>query len=188
MVSIYERHSSSRRVLIKHLSNRYARGCDDSERSSAVLQTHLVATRRSIDRYHGMSSSGNSQASNISKASRVFYQEHSQVTQEEGTEVSLRTLQRLCLKFQTVHTIEDLPRGRCPRILTVEMGAMMEQCLRNDDELTARKLKALLTIWYPDLKVSLSTVKRWRKEKGWVCTRPHFCQLIREMNKVKRKE
>ena len=35
-------------MLIKHLSNRYARGCDDSERSSAVLQTHLVATRRSM--------------------------------------------------------------------------------------------------------------------------------------------
>ena len=30
----------------------------------------------------------------------------------------------------------------------------------------------------------------WRchNEIGWVCTRPHYCQLIREANKIKRKE
>ena len=30
--------------------------------------------------------------------------------------------------------------------------------------------------------------ERCRKEIGWVCTRPHYCQLIREANKLKRKE
>lgn len=29
---------------------------------------------------------------------------------------------------------------------------------------------------------------RCRKEIGWVCTQPHYCQLITEANKIKRKE
>ena len=36
--------------------------------------------------------------------------------------------------------------------------------------------------------MSLSIIKRCHREIGWVCTRPHYCQLIRENNKVKRKE
>ena len=41
---------------------------------------------------------------------------------------------------------------------------------------------------YPTLQVSLDTIKRARREIGWVNTRPHYCQLIRDVNKVKRKE
>lgn len=34
--------------------------------------------------------------------------------------------------------------------------------------------------------MSLSTIKRARKAKGWVCTRPHYCQIVRDLNKRKR--
>ena len=63
---------------------------------------------------------------------------------EEGTEVKLRSLYRLCDKFQTRHTVRDIPRVTRPRILTKEMLSTMEDCLRSDDELTARRLKAKL--------------------------------------------
>ena len=64
----------------------------------------------------------------------------------------------------------------------------MEDCLRSDDELTTRRLKAKLREKFENFpEVSLSTIKRNRKECGWVCTRPHYCQLIRDANKVKRK-
>ena len=107
---------------------------------------------------------------------------------EEGTEVKLRSLQRLCNKFQTKHTIQDLPRATKPRLLTTEMLSTMEDCLRNDDKLTARKLKVKLSEKFENFpEVSLSTIKRNRKEHGWVCTRPHYCQLLRNANKVKRK-
>ena len=36
--------------------------------------------------------------------------------------------------------------------------------------------------------VSLSTIKRCRKDLGWVATAPKYCQLIREQNKQKRLE
>ena len=108
---------------------------------------------------------------------------------EEGTEVSIRSLQRLCAKFQQKHTIQDLPRASKARLLAPEMLATIEESLKSDDELTARKLKSKLFEKFTELHdVSLLTIKRCRKEIGWVCTRPHYCQLIRETNKLKRKE
>ena len=108
---------------------------------------------------------------------------------DEGTSVSLRSLERLWRKFQAVHTILDLPRATRPRLLTREMVLAMEDLLRNDDEMTARRLKTKLSENFPTFPdVSLATIKRNRKESGWVCTRPHYCQLIRDENKRKRKE
>ena len=87
------------------------------------------------------------------------------------------------------HTIRDLHRTPRKRLLTAEMMAAIEDSLRNDDELTARKLRRKLSEMFPDFPdVSISTIKRCRKENGWVSTRPHYCQLIREANKLKRKE
>ena len=57
----------------------------------------------------------------------------------------------------------------------------MEQELRKNDELTSTGIKALLLERWPDLRVSIPTIKRVRKEMGWVCTRPHYCQLLREV-------
>ena len=108
---------------------------------------------------------------------------------EEETEVTLRSLQRLRHKFQRFHTVNDLAKRRKPRLLTKEMMNTIEQSLKSDDELTARKLKAKLAEEFHSLpNVSLATIKRSRKELGWVCTRPHYCQLIREANKEKRKK
>ena len=108
---------------------------------------------------------------------------------EEDTIISLRSLQRLCTKFQRMHTMQDLHRISKRKILIPEMEVVMEESLRRDDEMTARKLKRMLGEKFVELpNVSLSTIKSYRKNIGWVCTRPHYCQLIREANKVKRKE
>ena len=36
------------------------------------------------------------------------------------------------------------------------------------------------------LKVSINTIKRARKHLGWVATRPKYCQIVRETNRLKR--
>ena len=111
----------------------------------------------------------------------LFNYRNSQQTKEGGYEVSKRSLQRLCVKFQLKHIIQDLPRKLKSRILTPQKLATMEESLRNDDELTSRKLKCKLQEKFADLPdVSLSTIKGCRREMGWVCTRPHHCQLNRE--------
>ena len=68
------------------------------------------------------------------------------------------------------------------------MRTLLDEMLKENDEITARQIRATLYDKFPDLKVSLATVQRVQKENGWVCTRPHYCQLIREVNKLKRKE
>ena len=111
------------------------------------------------------------------------------VKSDKGTSVSLRSLQRLWHKFQTLHTIQDLPRATRSRLLTREIVLAMEDLLRNYDEMTARRLKTKLSenfSTFPD--VSLATIKRNCKEIGWVCTWHHYYQLIRDENKIKRKE
>jgi len=41
---------------------------------------------------------------------------------------------------------------------------------------------------YPTLELSLNTIKCACRENGLVSTLPHYCQLIRDVNKVKQKE
>ena len=60
---------------------------------------------------------------------------------------------------------------------------MIEEAYNGNDELTLTGLKRLSERW-PDLQVSIPTIKRIRKEMGWVCTRPHYCQLLRPVSKA----
>ena len=80
---------------------------------------------------------------------------------------SLRSLQCLWSKFQKMHTVRDLPRATRPKLLTAEMVSALEDCLRNDDEMTARKLKTKLDENFTNFpNVSLATIKRNHK-KCW---------------------
>ena len=106
--------------------------------------------------------------------------------QQERIKVTLRSLQRLLKKFKKHHIITDLPRQHKSRKITANMSKMIDSMLQDNDELTARQIREKLEKKFPSLRVSLATVKRSRRENGWVCTRPHYCQLIREANKAKR--
>ena len=56
----------------------------------------------------------------------------------------MQSLQHLYNKFEKVCTIQDLPGLLKHQWLTPEMLFTMDDWLRNDDELTASKLKAKL--------------------------------------------
>ena len=58
--------------------------------------------------------------------------------------------------------------------------------MEENDELTAYNLYCKLMESYPEIKISLSTVRCARTDLGWVSTTPQYCQLIREQNKEKR--
>ena len=67
------------------------------------------------------------------------------------------------------------------------MEKVIDKLLQDNDELTARQIRSKLEEQFSHLRVSLA-VKRVRRQNGWVCrgTRPHYCQLICEVNKGKR--
>ena len=60
--------------------------------------------------------------------------------------------------------------------------------LKENNEMTARQIREKLYEKFPALNVSLATVKWVQKENGWVCTSPHYSQLIWEVSKLKQKE
>ena len=58
--------------------------------------------------------------------------------------------------------------------------------MAENDKLTSRQVRGLLVREWPDIDVSISTIKRIRKQLGWIPTRLKYCQLIRGLNKEKR--
>lgn len=58
--------------------------------------------------------------------------------------------------------------------------------MKEDDETTAHQLHKFLND--RGHQISISTIMRCRKELGWTYRGSAYCQMIREENKVKRKE
>ena len=100
---------------------------------------------------------------------------------EEAVHVSIQAIYSLLRKYRLHQTYVDLPRKTMPRKITDGMVATIDGALTENDELTARQLREILTTQHSHLEVSIATVKRARKEAGWTSTRPHYCQLIREV-------
>ena len=103
---------------------------------------------------------------------------------EENISISSQALFNLVRKYKETGMLIDKPRRTRPRKLDDEMLAVLNQALTENDELTARQARCLLIERWPTLQVSLPTIKRIRRTQlGWVCTRPHYCQLLRDVRK-----
>ena len=100
---------------------------------------------------------------------------------EENVDVSVRAIYHLVQKYRTKGVINDLPRRKRSRILSQQMRQFIDEELRKDDELTSTRIKEMLTEKWPDIVVSTTTIIRERRQLGWVCTRPHYCQLLQEV-------
>ena len=103
---------------------------------------------------------------------------------QENINISLAALYNLLKKYNETGKLIDLPRRTRPIKLNNVMRAFINQALSENDELTARQARNLLTQQWPTLQVSLPTIKRIRQKIGWVCTKPHYCQLIRDVGYV----
>ena len=107
---------------------------------------------------------------------------------EEGVSVSLRSLQKLYKKFSEHGYVLGLPWRKRSKKLTPEMEEMIDEVIRKNDELTAQQLRTKLKEKFSSLELSLSTVKVARRRRRWVCTKPHYCHILRAVNKTKRLE
>ena len=101
---------------------------------------------------------------------------------EENVFISLQALWSLVRKHRETGKVSDLPRRSRPRKLSQEMMDALELTWSENDELTARQARSFLMERWPELRVSIQTIKRIRKQMGWVATRPHYCQLLRDVS------
>ena len=105
--------------------------------------------------------------------------------QEEGIVISKCSIYKLIKKYAAAGTVGDLPKKRA-KILKEEHLQFINESMEKNDELTSKDLTNELLKEWPDLSVSVRTVRRSRWNLGWRATRPNYCQLVREANKKKR--
>ena len=59
----------------------------------------------------------------------------------------------------------------------------IDEAMEADRELTSRQLHGPVVEKYPDLNVSISTIKRARQALGWNSKKTRYCALISEIKK-----
>ena len=91
---------------------------------------------------------------------------------------------RFIKHFEEHRTICRKPGSGRLSSITAEIKALVEQQMQTDDETTAYQLHKQLTA--RGFKISVQTVLRCRKSLGWTFRGSAYCQLIRDVNKVKR--
>lgn len=107
--------------------------------------------------------------------------------EEEGKRVSRISIWKLVKKFTKTGSISDIKRRPRSSILNSEHYKFIDECMMQNDEVTARLLCYKLQEAFPDVAgLSVQTVRRARLHLGWVSTTPKYCQLIRQQNKEKR--
>ena len=106
--------------------------------------------------------------------------------QDEYIRVSIVSLCKLTKKFRSTNSVCDNRTYKPPRTLTEEHLRFIDETMADNPELTGTQLADKLKEHFPSLKVSVSTVKRVRRELGWVSKRTRYCALISDVNRAKR--
>ena len=86
---------------------------------------------------------------------------------EVDNSISLRAIYNLLRKYREKRILINIPRRSRRRKITPEMRVEIEEMYNENDELTFTRIKSLLTERWPDLQMSIPTIKRTRKEMGW---------------------
>ena len=99
--------------------------------------------------------------------------------------ISRVSIHELLKKYKVTGTVADLPCAHL-KIFEEDHLRFIDKCMKENDESTARQLCDKLIIEWPELSLSVWTVRRARHKLGWRATRPKYYQLVRETNKKKR--
>ena len=107
--------------------------------------------------------------------------------QEEEVRVSTVSLCHLIKKYRNTQTVLDQRTHNQLRKLK-EHHRFIDEAMTANPELTGNQLGDALRAYFPSFNVSISTVKRTRRELGWISKKVHYCALTSEANMAKRVE
>ena len=101
--------------------------------------------------------------------------------------VSRVSLFTLIKKFKKIKLVVDLKKKK-PRSSILEEChyRFIDEAMAANNELTSRQLFSLFTDEYPEVQISISTVKRARKHLGWISKKTTYYALVWEANKEQR--
>ena len=104
----------------------------------------------------------------------------------EGIEATRKGVANFEKRFLATGTIARRQGSGRKTVITEEIQQAVEAQMRRNDETTASQLHVLLTAL--SYQLSLRTVLRCRSLLGWTFRGSAYCQIIREVNKIKRLE
>ena len=107
--------------------------------------------------------------------------------QEKGITVTKRTIRKLCDKFAATGSVADKRRIYPSKFGSAEHLQFLEQAIENEPSATAKELCAQVFEQY-NIRVSKTRMNDLRRRLGYVNSQPRYCQMIRDVNKVKRLE
>ena len=105
---------------------------------------------------------------------------------EERIYVSRVGVWKFIKRYEQHRTIQRTPGSGRDSKITDEVLRIVNKKMEEDDETTAVQLQKLLT--ENGYQLSLHTILRSRMKLGWTFRGSAYCQLIRDVNKVKRLE
>ena len=107
---------------------------------------------------------------------------------QDDIKISRWSVIRFLKRYDERQSLENAPKSGRPTA-DIDMVTMnfIDSEMEKDDELTAPELTKRVNERF-GTKFSTDKVKRLRRKLGWVCTATKYCQLIREPNRVKRRE
>ena len=105
---------------------------------------------------------------------------------EEGINTSRVGVWKFIKRYQANGTIHRRPGSGRPSKINAEVLRIVDAKMVEDDETTAVQLQKLLAD--NGHQLSLHTVLRSRNKLGWTFRGSAYCQLIRDVNKLKRLE
>ena len=92
--------------------------------------------------------------------------------EEDNLYITIRSLQRLCKKFHNKHTIKDLHCMSRTRKLSQEMSTLLDDILKENDEMTATQIREKLYDKFPDLNFFLHGNCKASVKEEWVSLYP----------------
>ena len=102
-----------------------------------------------------------------------------------GSTVRRSAIASLCKKFRETGSVVDRKYQRVARLHSQEHADFVNQCMTATPDLSAKDLRDKVLEQF-NIAVSETAVTRYRRKLGWTQTRTHYCQMIRDANKIKR--
>ena len=114
------------------------------------------------------------------------------VKEEDNIQLSLTGVKKVWKKFNETGDVGNRPRFEGTRNPQAKLGTQEHEdfvntCMREIPDLSAKQLARKLLDEF-GIEISVSKTSKYRQHLGWKQGRTRYCQMIRDVNKVKRQE
>ena len=154
----------------------------------------VFLSQLSIEHCHGWARYSAKMVYSLYKRQRILYYFYkgcraptiAKQLRDENITASRQGIHKFLRKYIETRSIERRPGSGRPSKATREVKKLVEDKMREDDEMTAYQLHRLLQS--QGYKLSIQTILCCRKSLGWTFRGSAYCQLIRQENKRRRLE